>query len=164
MRPLKFGMVGFAFALASLGQASAETRTVPANKTSTIGFYYTYTHSSCHYGGKPKFRLTQAPAHGSVIAKWQASKMTSDSGKCAGQPAYGTMIIYTPNKGFQGIDSIAFDLIGSGIYPGPTYALSRGFHIDVNVSTSVRSGPARLARGIGKVAHSHCQRHTCKKS
>jgi len=164
MRLLKFGLVAVAFILASFGEASADTRTVAANKTSPIGFYYTYTHHSCHYGGKPKFKLTQAPAHGTVIAKWQASHMGGDSRNCAGKPAYGTMIIYTPKKGFRGTDSVEFDLIGSGIYPGPTYALSRSFHIDINVSAKVHSGPARPARGIGKVARSHCQRHACKKT
>ena len=163
MRLLKFFLVATAFIVASLSQAAAETLNVPTNKTSTIGFYYTYTHNSCQYGGKPKFTLTQAPAHGRVIAKWQASLMGRDSRKCAGKPAYGTMIIYTPNRGFQGTDSVAFDLIGSGIYPGPTYALSRSFGIDINVSASVHSGPARPARGIGKISRGHCRRHACKK-
>jgi hypothetical protein len=165
MRLLTFGLAAFALTLASDGLASAETRNVPANQTSTIGFYYTYVRDTCHYGSKPKFKITQAPAHGSVTSKWQSYRMGKDSRNCAGKQSYGTMIFYTPNKGFQGTDTVGFDLIGSGIYPGVSYGLSRGFHIDINVSASTRSsGQARPARGIGKIARSHCQSHACKKS
>lgn len=164
MRLFKIGLVALAFLLALLGEASAETRNIPANKTSTIGFYYTYVRNTCNYGSKPKFKLTQAPAHGSVTAKWQGYRMGQEAGYCAGKQVYGMMIVYTPNKGFQGKDAVAFDLIGSGVYPGMGYDLSRGFRIDVNVSASVRSTAAHPSRGAGKLALSRCQRHACEKS
>lgn len=122
-------LLALVFALPAL----AETRDVPANRSSVIAFYYTYINSTCAYGSKPRFRVSKQPDHGTISAKWQAYKMGKESRNCAGKPMRGMMIIYTPNKGFRGTDVVKFSLSGSGIYPGAGYSLSNGFKFDINV-------------------------------
>lgn len=120
-------------AIASFLPALGETRDVPAGRPSVIGFYYTYTRDTCSYGSKPKFKVTLAPEHGNVTAKWQGYKMGKEARNCNGKQMYGMMIIYSPHKGFHGKDVVKFTLSGSGVYPGPAYSIGRGFRIDVNV-------------------------------
>jgi hypothetical protein len=113
--------------------ALAETRDVSANKSSAIGFYYTYAPDTCAYGSKSKFKVTQQPEHGTVTAKWQGFRMGKESRNCNGKQVYGMLVIYTPHKGFRGKDVVKFVLSGSNVYPGASYSLGRGYKVNLNV-------------------------------
>jgi hypothetical protein len=121
-----------ALAIASAAPALAETITVAANRTSVIGFYYTFSWFTCEYGSKPKVKITQ-PAHGHVTARWTAHKVGKEARSCHGRNMYGTLPTYTPNSGYHGTDTVKFLLSGSNLYPGATFGIGKGFRIDVNV-------------------------------
>lgn len=111
---------------------AAETRDVAANRPSPIFFYYTYMRDTCGFGGKPKFTVLSAPEHGTVTARWQANRMGNSSRNCKGKPMKGMLIIYTPDNGYHGPDSVRFSLTGSG-GPGAGYSLSNSFKVNINV-------------------------------
>lgn len=119
--------------LAVAAPALADDITVPAGRTSPIGFYYTYSHHTCYYGNKPEFKLTKAPEHGTVKAVWKGYRMGKEARNCNGKPMYGMLILYSPNKGYHGKDVVKFGLSGSGLWPGATYSVSRGFKTNITV-------------------------------
>jgi hypothetical protein len=119
-------------AIASPLSALAESATVPAGRTTVLGFWYTYNRL-CQYGSKPKFKITKQPEHGTVSASWQAYKMGDDTRNCRGKFVKGMLITYTPHKGYRGTDVVKFTLAGSGIYPGAGYSLGSGFRYDLTV-------------------------------
>ena len=91
----------------------AETRNVPAGRTSVVGFFYSYNSESCYYAGKPRFTVVDEPAHGRVASKWQSFRLGKDAGRCSGKVMYGMMISYTPEGGYRGPDKVKIGLTGS---------------------------------------------------
>jgi hypothetical protein len=122
-------MLTIAFAIPAL----AENKQVPANKSSVILYFVVYDPVTCAYGSKPKTRINLEPAHGKIRFEWFAYKMSKDTRNCAGKFARGMLAIYTPFKGYHGPDEAKVSLIGSGVYPGAGYSLSRSFHYDITV-------------------------------
>jgi hypothetical protein len=96
---------------------AAETRTVPANRTSAIFFYYTSTNDTCYSGGKPKVHITRKPEHGSITTMWKPFRMGKEAGKCAGKPMRGTLVIYKPAPGYRGPDKVSI-IFSGGISTG----------------------------------------------
>ena len=90
-----------------LGTAQADTfrRTVPANKTSSVGANATYTRSGCTAGAIPQYKVSKKPQHGEVRFKQVTFKLSKDAGRCAGTKVKGTAIIYKPNRGYRGKDT-----------------------------------------------------------
>jgi hypothetical protein len=121
-----------AAALATASPALAESLTIPAGKPSHLGFWHTYN-QYCSYGSKPTFRITKAPEHGTVTASWTAYKMGEDTRNCKGKYVKGMLITYTPHKGYRGEDVLKFTLSGSGVHPGASLSLGRGFRYDLTI-------------------------------
>ena len=133
MRLILKSLLAVLLAIASFLPAfAAETRTVAANRSSPIFFYYTYMGDTCGYGSKPKFTALSGPEHGTVTARWQAYKMGTGARNCKGKPMKGMLVIYTPDKGYHGPDVVRFSLTGSG-GPGAGYSLSNNFKVNINV-------------------------------
>jgi hypothetical protein len=96
---------------------AAETRVVPANRASAILFYYTAMEDTCYSGAKPKVHITRKPEHGTITTAWKAYKMGKESGKCAGKPMRGTLVVYHPAPGFRGTDKVSI-IFGGGDMSG----------------------------------------------
>jgi hypothetical protein len=105
MRRLITSILGAAALIAAATSSFAEDRTVPANKTSVISFYYVVLEETCSFGSKPTFKVLTPPQHGTITSKWLNVKLDDVRKNCKGRPIYGTAVFYTPNKGFHGKDS-----------------------------------------------------------
>jgi hypothetical protein len=86
---------------------AAETRVVPAGRPSAIFFYYTASSDTCYSGARPKVHFTGEPSHGDVSSAWRGFTFPKDSGKCAGKPLHGTVIVYKPAPGYHGPDKVS---------------------------------------------------------
>ncbi|WP_438749208.1 hypothetical protein [Pararhizobium sp. O133] len=97
-------------ALVSIVPAHAEERVVPANRESTITFLAGVT-ASCRTSAKPKMKIVEAPAHGSVRFQWTKGKITNISKLCNGRPAWGMAILFKPTAGYRGKDSFTVGIV-----------------------------------------------------
>ena len=133
MRFLKSAFLAILLILTFSIQAFAEKREVPAGKSSIILYYVVYNPETCASGSKPQTKVNQQPAHGTIRFEWFAHKPTKGAYNCNGTLVRGMLVIYTPNKGYRGPDKAKVSLIGSGVYPGASYALSKTYWFDINV-------------------------------
>jgi hypothetical protein len=123
-----------ATAISCAPTAAAEKRTVPANKTTGIGFIYHSTGigHNCQSSGRGKFRIVNEPEHGTVRTEWR--KMKGDfQGGCKGKSMNGLAIWYTPHKGYRGKDDFTVQLTVPGLYSGNTFNSGRNWSFKVNV-------------------------------
>lgn len=110
---------------------ASETRVLPANRASGLGFFYTGSQDDCSSGAKPKFHLTGKPAHGSVTSAWKGFRIGKEGGVCTGKPAHGTLVVYRPNPGYHGSDRVSF-VLSEG--EGNDYIVSpKEYVIDIEV-------------------------------
>ncbi len=91
------------FIACTLAQAETVRRTVPANKTSSVGAHATYN-QQCHPSAIPKMKVSKAPEHGTVSFKQVSFKLSDRAGRCAGRSVKGTAVYYKPNRGYRGQD------------------------------------------------------------
>ena len=91
------------FLISTLAHADTIRRTIPPNKSSTVGAHATYG-PACRAGAIPQFRITKAPEHGTVSFKQVSFKLSEKAGRCAGRNVKGTAVIYKPNRGYRGDD------------------------------------------------------------
>nr|WP_319386201.1 hypothetical protein [uncultured Roseibium sp.] len=49
-------------------------------------------------------KVTRQPKNGSVSFQQVTRTLSEKAGRCAGRPVKGTVVIYTPNRGFRGED------------------------------------------------------------
>ena len=132
MRPF---VKAFVTALAAIGYCTsafaAETRVVPANRPSPIFFYYTAAEDTCYSGGKPKVHITRKPEHGSITSSWKPFRMGKESGKCAGKPMHGMLIVYKPDPGYHGTDKVS--IIFSGAVMSGYLLRDKEWKVDITV-------------------------------
>lgn len=85
--------------------ALAETvsGTVPANRSTALGSVSLFDKSGCAHGPVIRMSLKKVPKHGKVTFKRRAVKLSK--GRCKGHTIKGTVVIYTPNRGYRGRDS-----------------------------------------------------------
>jgi hypothetical protein len=105
MRRIFTFILGAMAVFAAATSSFAEDRTVPANKTSVISFYYVFLEETCSFGAKPTFKVLSPPEHGTITSRWINVKLKDVRKNCKGRPIYGTAVFYTPNKGYRGKDS-----------------------------------------------------------
>ena len=132
MRFLKSAFLAILLILTFSIQVFAEKREVPANKSSVVLYSVVYDPETCGSQGRPQTKINQGAAHGNIRFEWFAYKMGKSAYHCNGKPAHGMLVIYTPDKGYRGPDSIKFSLIGSG-GPGPGYSISKTYRYDLTV-------------------------------
>lgn len=101
MRVLLSGLI--LLLISTVAQADTIRRTIPANKTSTVGAHATYG-PYCKAGIIPKFRVTKEPEHGTVSFKQATFELSENAGRCAGHKVKGTAVVYKPKRGYRGKD------------------------------------------------------------
>jgi hypothetical protein len=104
---LKSSLVASLAIASAVPALAAETRVVPANQASAIFFYYTVSSDTCYSGAKPRVHFTRDPDHGSVTSAWKGFRMPKQTGKCAGKPMHGTLVVYRPAPGYHGPDKVS---------------------------------------------------------
>ena len=104
-------LLALAFTLPST-PVHAQSATVPANRTTEIGFAWAVDVRTCGNLARPRVRIRQ-PEHGTVSTSWERRTFSGGRGrgaKCNGRPGYGTAIRYTPNRGYRGPDGFGVSL------------------------------------------------------
>jgi hypothetical protein len=113
---------------------AAEKKTVPANKTSGIGFFYFSTSlgNNCQTPGRGTFKVTSEPEHGRVHLEWR--KLKSDfQGGCKNSTMSGVAVWYTPEKGFRGKDDFTFRVNVPGVMSGNAFNTGKSWTIKLTV-------------------------------
>ncbi len=90
------------------------TPTVPAGKTSQIGFFFAIN-PDCSSRGEIDSRIITAPQNGSVVIQPGADFPRDAKGRyeaCATKLVLGVLIMYTPKEGFTGKDQFDIEFIG----------------------------------------------------
>ena len=113
---------------------AADRRTVPANKTSAVGFIYYSTGRGydCHGSGRGTYRVKKAASHGTVRLEWRKVKGDFQGG-CKGKTMAGLAVWYTPRKGYRGDDTFTVQLNVPGLHPGNGLASGRSWTFDIDV-------------------------------
>ena len=91
--------------------AAAETfdRTVKANARTAIGGFFGYEVETCYPSNIPDAKVRHAPANGQ-IAIVPHDQVLGTNSRCPGRKVRGLAYIYTPKKGFKGLDEVAIDV------------------------------------------------------
>jgi hypothetical protein len=91
--------------------AAAETvdRTVKANVRTAIGGFLGYEVDTCYSSVIPAVKVRRAPANGSIeiVPHEQA---LGPQNRCPGRKVKGLAYVYTPKKGFKGLDEVSLDV------------------------------------------------------
>jgi hypothetical protein len=108
MRPVVLLLIASALLAAP---ASAETfdRTVKANARTAIGGFFGYEVDTCYPSNVPDARVRHAPANGQIDIV-PHEQVLGTNNRCSGRKVRGLAYIYTPKKGFKGIDELAIDV------------------------------------------------------
>lgn len=80
---------------------------VPANRSSRIYAFTVADPSTCASPGKPKMSVSSAPDHGTVTFGWGFMPAGKAFRNCANGQMRAMGVIYTPNKGYHGLDSFS---------------------------------------------------------
>lgn len=132
MRRLITSILGAAALLSTATSSFAEDRTVPANKTSVISFYYVFLEENCSFGAKPTFKILTPPEHGTITSRWTKVKLDDVRKNCKGRQIPGTAVFYTPNKGYRGKDHVRVGF-GKVEIPMALPMSSRAMSFDITV-------------------------------
>ena len=89
--------------------AIAETLkgSVPANRSTRIYAFTVADPSTCASPGKPKMTVSRAPEHGTVTFDWGFIPAGKAFRNCANGRMRAMGVVYTPNKGYHGVDSLS---------------------------------------------------------
>ena len=123
----------FAAGLALLTvSASAETveRTVKANTVSAIGGFLGYEVETCYPSNIPDVKVRQQPANGTIQIRPYEQALGKDS-RCPGTKVRGLAYVYTPKKGFTGIDEVVLDIPWSWNEAAPLTLMTYTYRIGV---------------------------------
>ncbi|NIX76787.1 hypothetical protein [Microvirga terricola] len=114
------------------GSASAETRerTVKANTRSAIDGFFSYWEDTCYTGEVVNVKVRQEPANGSVQIVPHEQVLGKDS-RCPGTKVRGLVYVYTPKKGFKGVDEFAIDVPWTSTDIGPGTVFTNNYKIRV---------------------------------
>jgi hypothetical protein len=108
MRPSLLLLVGTLFLSANAASAETIERTVKANTLTAVGGLFAYGVQSCLQGAIPDAKVGKAPRNGKVVVRMHQTILGKET-NCAGQKVSGPIFIYTPNRGFKGIDEFTIE-------------------------------------------------------
>src|SRR4051794_13236141 len=93
------------------GAANADTfdRTVKANTATAVGGFYGYETNTCYPSAIPDAKIHQPASNGNVEIRSHQGKLDKDS-RCPGLMVRGLAYVYTPKKGFKGLDEFSVDV------------------------------------------------------
>lgn len=114
------------------GPAAAETvdRTVQANTRSAIGGFLGYEVDTCYRSAIPDVKVRQAPANGSIQILPHEETLGKET-RCPGLKGRGLVYVYTPKKGFRGMDEVSIDVPWQSTDSGPMTIWTYTFKIRV---------------------------------
>jgi hypothetical protein len=114
------------------GPASAETveRTVKANARSAIGGFFGYEVDTCYPSDIPDVKVRQAPGNGTIQILPHEQALGKETA-CPGKKVRGLVYVYTPKKGFKGVDELAIDVPWASTDTGPQTIWTYTFRIRV---------------------------------
>jgi len=95
--------------LASPGSAETIERTVKANTVSAIDGFLGYEVNTCYPSVIPDVKVRQAPANGTLQIRPHEQALGKDT-RCPGTKVRGLAYVYTPKKGFKGMDEVVLDI------------------------------------------------------
>lgn len=113
---------------------STERKTVPANKTSGVGFFYMSAGlgHNCLSSGRGTFKVTREPKHGKVHVEWRKIKADFQGG-CKGRTMGGAAAWYTPEPGYHGDDEFSIRVNFPGLMPGNSFNDGKTWKIKLDV-------------------------------
>ncbi len=125
----------FAIVLAGVflaGPALAETRekTVKANARTAIGGFLGYEVHTCYPSMIPDVKVRQAPGNGTIQVLPHQQALGKDS-NCPGTVVRGLAYVYTPKKGFKGMDEVSLDVPWRSTDSGPELIRTYTYRIRV---------------------------------
>jgi hypothetical protein len=125
-------MAAAAGLLVLAGSASAETRerTIKANTVVAVGGFLGYEVDTCYPSEIPDVTIRQAPANGSLRIVPHEEVLGKDS-RCPGTKVRGLAYVYTPKKGFRGMDEVTVDVPWNSTDSGRATILSYTYQIRV---------------------------------
>jgi hypothetical protein len=93
------------------GAASAETidKTVKANSRTAVGAFFTYWEGLCQASTVPQASVRSRPASGTLAIEVHQVTLSQQT-RCPGARVSGPVFIYTPAKGFKGVDQFEIDI------------------------------------------------------
>ena len=114
------------------GAVSAETieRTVKANTISAIGGFLGYEVDTCYPSNIPDVKVRQAPANGTFQIRPHEQALGKDT-RCPGTKVRGLAYVYTPKKGFKGMDEVVLDIPWSWNEVSPQAIMTHTYRIRV---------------------------------
>ncbi|MGO4573005.1 hypothetical protein [Microvirga sp. 2TAF3] len=114
------------------GSATAETmeRTVKANSRSILGGFMGYEVDTCYSSDIPDVKIRQNPSNGSLQVLPHEQELSKDS-RCPGKRVRGLAYVYTPKKGFKGVDEVTIDVPWSWTDSSPQTVMSYTYRIRV---------------------------------
>ncbi|WP_157961383.1 hypothetical protein [Microvirga flavescens] len=112
--------------------AAAETfeRTVKMNTPSAIGGFLGYEVDTCYAAAIPDVKVRQEPSNGSFRVIPHEQALSKDT-RCAGKKVRGLAYVYTPKKGFKGLDEVQIDVPWHTTDSGPQTVWTYTFRIRV---------------------------------
>lgn len=130
MRRFVFG-VGAGLAL-MVGSVSAETldRTVKANMRTPIGGFLGYEVDTCYPSVIPDVKVQSAPSNGSIDIQPYEGTLGKDT-RCPGKKVRGLAYVYTPKKGFKGVDELTLGVPWSRSDTGMATVMGYTYRIKV---------------------------------
>jgi hypothetical protein len=111
----RFFFIGILAGLLSVAATGAHAQqssnlTVPAGATSTL-LSVPFWDGRCQFGGYPDILVQEQPSHGRVrVQRASRLQVPANGGACAGKVVKGTVLLYTPNRGYRGRDSVSFSV------------------------------------------------------
>lgn len=107
---MRVGLWAIVLIASAMGTGAAETieRTVKANTLTAVGGIFTYGVESCAQGAIPDAKVGKPPQNGRVVVRLHQSTLGKET-NCAGRKVSGPIFIYTPNRGFRGVDEFTVE-------------------------------------------------------
>ena len=118
----------------TVGGVSADTvnRTVKAGKSAAVAGLFYYNRMMCTTIANPQARIRRQPAHGRAVIKIFRDKLPKNSNVCPGMPVSGPFVVYTPNRGYRGSDSLSVDF-HTYAYEATSRPIVRTFNVNITV-------------------------------
>jgi hypothetical protein len=119
-----------AIVLASPLAAETMDRTVKANSRTAIGGFLGYEVDTCYPSAIPDVKVRQSPGNGTIQVVPHREALGKGS-RCPGTVVQGLAYVYTPRKGFKGVDEVTIDVPWQSTDSGPELIRTYTYRIRV---------------------------------
>ena len=101
--PLALLLAAFA-AQPAAAQSNPVEGVVPADQSTVLSSHVLTSRSGCSGVQIPRMRVARRPAHGTISFRRESVPLDNIKPMCAGRSATGIVVVYTPNRGYRGLD------------------------------------------------------------